>query len=262
MSALDQIAFGLLAMVLVMLACWLIQRRYGDAGIVDVAWTYGVGLLAVFFCICSVQGNEIRRVMVGGLAALWSLRLGSYVLRRVLTLPEDGRYQSMKAHWGERAQRQLFWFYQFQAAGAVLFAIPMLLAAQSPAPLGIADGIGVAIWVAAVLGESVADRQLDQFRRQPEHRGLVCREGLWRYSRHPNYFFEWLHWWAYVCFALNSPFGWITVYAPLAMLYFILKVTGIPPTEAQALKSRGEAYREYQRTTSAFIPWPPRRRAL
>ncbi len=258
MAPLSQVFTGWLVMIFTMWACWQYQRRHGDAGIVDVAWTYGVGALAVFFCVASWEGNPVRRAVVACLAAFWSLRLGSYVLRRVLTLPEDGRYQSMKAEWGAQAQQKLFWFYQFQAAGALLFAAPMLLAAQSAAPWGSWDGIGCGIWLVAVWGESLADRQLHRFRRQPQNRGQVCRDGLWRYSRHPNYFFEWLHWWAYVCFALVSPYGWITIYAPLTMLYFILKVTGIPPTEAQALKSRGDAYRQYQQSTSAFVPWPPR----
>jgi steroid 5-alpha reductase family enzyme len=144
----------------------------------------------------------------------------------------------------------------------VLFAIPMLVAARNPAPPAIWDALGVAIWLLAVAGESLADRQLSRFRRDPARRGQVCQLGLWRYSRHPNYFFEWLHWWSYVCLAVGAPWGWAAIVGPLAMLYFLLFVTGVKPTEAQALLTRGAAYREYQRTTSAFIPWPPQRRAV
>ena len=123
------------------------------------------------------------------------------------------------------------------------------------------DFVAIAVWVIAIAGESIADRQLDNFRNNPSNKGQVCKDGLWYYSRHPNYFFEWLHWWTYVLFAITYPLGWLSILAPALMLFFILKVTGIPPTEKQALKSRGERYREYQRTTNAFFPWFPKTQA-
>ena len=106
-------------------------------------------------------------------------------------------------------------------------------------------------------GGAIADRQLRAFARDPANKGKVCDQGLWAWSRHPNYFFEWLHWFSYVLLCWQHPWGWLTVIAPLVMLYFILFVTGIPPTEKQALKSRPKSYRDYQRTTSPFFPWPP-----
>ena len=177
-------------------------------------------------------------------------------------MPEDGRYSTLKKDWGEAAQWKMFRFYQFQALGSVLFALPMLIAAQSSSALSLLDFAGALIWFVAIVGETIADRQLARFRAASANRGKVCRVGLWNYSRHPNYFFEWLHWWSYVCFAINAPLGWLTVLGPMTMLYFILYVTGIPPTEAQAIKSRGDAYREYQRTTNAFFPWPSKPRRL
>jgi steroid 5-alpha reductase family enzyme len=117
----------------------------------------------------------------------------------------------------------------------------------------------VAVAVLALGGEAIADAQLSRFRRDPANRGTVCRTGLWRYSRHPNYFFEWVHWWAYVLIGIAAPWGWLALFGPALMLLFLFKITGIPPTEARALESRGDAYREYQRTTSVFVPWPPRR---
>ena len=248
-----------LFMALVMAVLWLVQRRTGDAGIVDVAWGIGVGLCAVFFAIGSHQGDATRRVLVAAVAMVWALRLSGYVLVRVLTMPEDGRYQTLKSKWGDSAQARMFRFYQFQALASVLFALPMLVAAQATAPLGVCDWIGLALWIVAMLGETTADRQLARFRADPGNGGRVCRAGLWRYSRHPNYFFEWLHWWAYVGFASAARWGWTTLLAPLAMYYFITRVTGIPPTEAQAIKTRGDAYREYQQTTSSFFLWPPKR---
>lgn len=257
MSPWLMIGCGWLAMALVMTICWLIQRRTHDAGIVDAAWTFGVGLLAVAFCWGS-DGDLSRRIVVALLSLAWSLRLGGYIVYRLATLPEDGRYQQLKQQWGTNAQTRLFFFYQFQALGAVLFALPMLLAAQNSQPWGIADYCGLGIWLFAIAGEAIADQQLAHFRASSQNRGQVCRIGLWNYSRHPNYFFEWLHWWAYVLLASGASWGWLSIFAPLAMLYFITQVTGIPPTEAQAVRSRGDAYREYQRTTSPFFPWPPK----
>ncbi len=246
-------------MSLAMVAVWLIQRRTGDAGIVDVAWGLGVGLLALFFAFESREGDHERRITVALLTLIWSIRLSGYIFLRLLAhKEEDGRYQTLKANWGEAAQRKLFWFYQYQAIGALLFAIPMLVACRSTHAFFWLDFVGIAIWIIAVIGEGIADRQLAQFRAKESNRGKVCQFGLWRYSRHPNYFFEWLHWWAYVAFAWTAPWGWISLFAPLLMWYFIRYVTGIPPTEAQALKSRGDAYRDYQQTTNAFFPGPKR----
>jgi steroid 5-alpha reductase family enzyme len=112
----------------------------------------------------------------------------------------------------------------------------------------------------SVPNEALADWQLSRFRDRPENSGRACRDGWWRYSWHPNYFFEWLHWWTYVALGVRAPGWWVNVTAPTLMLFFILRVTGIGPTEQQALSRRGEDYRDYQRTTSVFIPWPPRGR--
>lgn len=258
MSAAAMIFIGGLTMSLVMAAVWGVQRRTGNAGIVDVAWTFGVGSLGATYAIFGGDAPWERRLLSAALISLWSLRLGSHVLWRVCTQPEDGRYAALKREWGLRAQRKLFLFFQYQAVAAVLFAVPMLFAARNAQPFGWLDGFGAAVWCIAIVGEGLADRQLAAFRTRPSNRGRVCREGLWRYSRHPNYFFEWLHWWSYIALAWFAPWGWVTILWPLMMLYFILRVTGIPPTETQAVRSRGEAYLDYQRSTSPFFPWFPR----
>lgn len=258
MNTAAMLLIGWLAMALVMAAVWFLQRRTGDAGVVDVAWTFGVGALGATYAILGGGAPGERRALVATLVAIWALRLGSYILRRVWTLPEDGRYVALKRDWGPLAQRKLFLFFQYQAIGAVLFAVPMLFAARNEKPFNGIDGLGATIWLIAIAGEGIADRQLAAFRSRPDNHGRVCRAGLWRFSRHPNYFFEWLHWWSYIPLAWFAPWGWATVLWPMMMLYFILRVTGIPPTEAQAVRSRGNAYREYQRSTNAFFPWFPR----
>lgn len=257
MNAALSILAALAVSAIVFSLLWVVQKRTGDAGIVDVAWSLGVGISGAFFC-WQASGDVLRRWVVAILVLVWGIRLSLHVFGRIQKMPEDGRYTEMKKQWGEQADWRMFRFYMFQAFAAVLFAIPMLIAATNSSPLGLLDYLGIAIWVFALTGESIADMQLNRFRYQPENKGKVCRDGLWKYSRHPNYFFEWLHWWSYVLLAITGAWGWLAIFAPLSMLFFILKVTGIPPTEKQAIKSRGEAYREYQRTTSPFFPWFPK----
>jgi steroid 5-alpha reductase family enzyme len=248
-------------MAVLMVLLWEVQRRYGKAGIVDIVWAAGVGLLALLFT-WQADGYLRRRFLIGLLAAAWAFRLASYLAVRVLGSAEDGRYEEMKRKWGAATQRNLFWFFQVQAFWSALFAAPILVAARNAqTPLAWTDFAGMLVWILAVYGEMTADRQLARFRSRGSNKGKVCRDGLWRYSRHPNYFFEWVHWWAYVLIGWGAPWGWLTLAGPATMLFFLMKVTGIPPTEENALRSRGEAYREYQRTTSAFFPWPPKKEA-
>ncbi|MHC5113717.1 MAG: DUF1295 domain-containing protein [Planctomycetota bacterium] len=259
MNAWLLIGIGWAAMAVVMTALWFVQRARRNAGIVDVAWSFGTGLVAAWFA-WGAGGDPLRRIVIGTMAAAWGARLGLYLVRRVLGEAEDGRYRMLRERWGDRAQMKLFWFFQVQAGWAVMFALPMLAAAGNPAPAPTPfDIAGIAVWLLAVTGETIADRQLAVFRRDPANRGRVCRTGLWRYSRHPNYFFEWLHWWAYVLLAVGWTWGWLAVLGPVVMLVFLLKITGIPMTEERALQTRGDAYRDYQRTTNVFFPGPPRR---
>ncbi|HEX7047482.1 MAG TPA: DUF1295 domain-containing protein [Gammaproteobacteria bacterium] len=250
---------GWAAMAIVMAVMWIVQWRTRNAGIVDVAWAAGVGLLGVIFAAFG-DGDPSRRLIVALLAGLWGLRLTVHLARRVAREPEDGRYQDLRERFADNAPAWFFGFFQVQALWAVMFATPMLIAANNPLPApGVFDWLAIAIWLVAIGGESLADRQLKRFKADPANRGHVCQQGLWRYSRHPNYFFEWLHWFAYVCLGILGPYGWITLLGPAVMVFFLLKVTGIPPTEARAIATRGDEYREYQRSTNAFFPGPRKR---
>lgn len=244
--------------VALLFVLWLYEVWKDDAGGVDVAWSGGVGILAIAY-VFATEGWLPRRLLVAGLTAAWSFRLAGYILKdRIVGRPEDGRYQDLRAYWGEHAHRNFFLFFEAQSILIVLFALPMLILMRNPTQAFSAwEVAGIFVWLASVGGEITADRQLAAFRARPGTRGKTCREGLWRYSRHPNYFFEWLHWWSYVLMGVGVDYGWVTLVGPAVMLLFLLKLTGIPATEKHALKSR-EDYAEYQRTTSAFVPWFPK----
>jgi steroid 5-alpha reductase family enzyme len=254
-----QIVLGLLVISAMMTVLWFVQRRTGNAGIVDAGWAASIGVLGVFYAATS-SGFLPRRVLVAVLIGFWAARLAIYLLvDRVVGRGEDGRYRTLREQWGPSAGRRLFFFFQTQALAASFFALPVLIVAYHPVAWWTPwDVAGVLIWCISVGNTVLADRQLARFKRRPESRGKTCRDGWWRYSRHPNYFFEWLHWWSYVALAVGASYWWLTLLAPAAMLHFLLNVTGIPPTEAQALASRGEDYRQYQRTTSVFVPWFPK----
>jgi steroid 5-alpha reductase family enzyme len=251
---------GWLVAAAVMTGLWLLQRRTGNAGVVDVGWAAVTGALAVLYGALG-DGEPARRLLLAALGAAWGGRLAWHLWRdRVRNQPEEGRYVTLRRKWSPHADRAFFFFYQMQALAAVALSLPFALAARAgaafPAP---SDLAALALVVVGVAGETVADRQLLAFKRDPANRGRTCRAGLWRYSRHPNFVFEWILWCGFGLLGFVAPWGWAGLAAPLLILYLVVFVTGIPTTEAQALATRGEDYRAYQRTTSAFVPWPPRR---
>lgn len=238
---------------------WLLQRRTGDAGVVDVGWSYSLGFFALLLAFGG-SGDPWRRALMAILAGAWALRLGTHLLvDRVLKGPEDGRYRMLRESWGERQQAYLFLFFQAQAVIAAFFAVPFAVVAFNPRPLGPLDAAAALVWLVAVAGEAVADAQLARFRKDPANKGRTCRAGLWALSRHPNYFFEWVHWLTYVLLAVAAPWQGLAWLGPAAMLFLLYRVTGIPYTEKRALQSRGEEYARYQREVSAFVPWPPKK---
>ncbi|HMY35813.1 MAG TPA: DUF1295 domain-containing protein [bacterium] len=244
---------ALIVMILIMTIVWIIHLIIRRADIVDIAWAYSLAILAGMFALLSPY-EGLRPVLMAALVGVWGFRLGTHLLLRIAGHEEDGRYQQMRREG--KGALEFFWFFQFQALLNVILCIPFSFVALNPVNrLGFFEYAGLSIGVIAIIGESFADAQLRRFKARTDTRGQVCRDGLWKYSRHPNYFFEWLIWVAIFVFACGSPLGWISVIGPLLMLYFLFKVTGIPATEAQARRSKGLAYAEYQRTTSAFVPW-------
>lgn len=260
MSAPFSVGMVAVTIVPVMALLWYRQLRTREADVVDLAWTVGLGGAAVWYAAAVPLGVGWRRWMVAAMAGLWSLRLAVYLLGRVRSPGEDGRYRDLRVKWGRGAPVKFFVFFQAQAGLVIVLSVHFLLAMRPPDPsLRVADLAGVAIWLVSLVGESVADHQLERFRATADNERRVCQTGLWRYSRHPNYFFEWLHWLAYVPVAYGHAPLWAILFAPVLLLVSIRFVTGIPPIERRSVERRGEEYRRYQRTTSAFIPWFPRR---
>ncbi len=239
---------------------WLLSLKLNNFSFVDVTWSYCLAVIAPIYALLG-GGFTQRRIIAVTMAVLWSVRLGTYLFFRVKRHHphEDVRYVVLREKWQGSLAKSFFFFFQAQALLIVLLAVPMLLACLNPAPqLSIIEMVGAVVWLIGICGEALSDAQMQKFKSEPASKGRVCQVGLWRYSRHPNYFFESVVWWGFWLFACGSPWGWITVYAPVLILYFLLRVTGIPLTEETSVKSKGDAYREYQRTTSAFVPWPPK----
>jgi steroid 5-alpha reductase family enzyme len=260
MSAPLLLLSALAGLCVVFAGLYLLARRIDNYGIVDIAWSYAFAALALYYAFLA-PGLPGRKALITTMAVLWSLRLGTHLYRRVMGHHpvEDGRYVQLRQDWAGNFAPKMFGFFQLQAVSVVLLGVAFFIVCLNPSPrfhpLEIAGAI---LWLLALTGESLADRQLAAFKQAAANKGKVCNAGLWRYSRHPNYFFEWLIWVAYFVLALASPLGWVAVIGPASILYLLLRVTGIPLTEEQSLRSRGEAYRRYQQTTSAFVPWFPK----
>ncbi len=261
MSGLAAIVMVWLAASAIMIAGWLYQRRTRNAGIVDVLWSACMAGAAIFYALTG-SGAFLPRLLVGLMGGIWGARLALHVWHRVRTEDEDGRYAYLRKHWND-SQSKFLMFFLAQGLFTAIFSLPFWIAAHNPVEgVTVWTILAVLTWIMALGGEWIADNQLAAHRADPAMKGKTCRRGLWKYSRHPNYFFEWLHWFAYVFLSVGTGTGWVaaSVVGPALMLGMLSWITGIPYTEAQSLRSRGDDYREYQRTTNVLIPWFPRKR--
>ena len=247
----------------VQLVLWLIAQRTKNAGIVDVGWAACFTLVVGVFAL-TTDAPRAGYLPIGAIVVVWSTRLAGYLVARgAATGNEEGRYRDLRSRWGLNASRKFFGFFQAQAALTALlstaFVVPFV-AAPWPGGGGIAlRVIGAAIALGAVIGEAIADAQLARWKREPANRGRVCDVGLWSWSRHPNYFFEWCVWIGYAIYGIAfAPWGLIALLGQAVIFASIWGVTGIPPTEAQSLRSKGGAYRDYQSRVSKFVPMPPK----
>ena len=246
------ISWAVVAIIMVIIWLWALKIK--NNGVVDIFWSTNFLVIAVIIWFLS-DGYMPRKNLVCALAGLWSIRLGVYLLIRVGAhlKEEEGRYKQLRLEWNDT---KFFFFFQMQAFSNVMLSIPFfIIALNQDTHISIIEYIGAGLFLLCIIGEGVSDWQLQYFKKHNTVKGKVCEFGLWNYSRHPNYFFQFSLWISVLIFALPSPYGWLAVICPLSIGYLIFKVTGIPMTEEQAVRSRGEAYKEYQRTTSVFVPW-------
>jgi steroid 5-alpha reductase family enzyme len=263
MSVVLLIVLLALGLALIMAAAWAIAVRTGNSGWADAFWTYSIGLGGLVAALVPLEGvarDGTRALVVAALVVVWSLRLGTHIVRRTLGGGDDPRYAQLRKDWGESWKTQLLLFLEIQAACALLLVLAVMAAANNPAPFGPFDILGILVAVVAIIGEGLSDAQLRAFTRDLANKGKVCDVGLWGLSRHPNYFFEWLYWLAYphlgISLVVAHPWGWFTLVAPVLMYVLLVHLSGIPPLEQHMLRSRGDAFRAYQQRVSAFWPVP------
>lgn len=243
--------------VVAMYWVWIRSVKLENFGIVDAAWSAGFLLQAILFFYFG-EGWFWRKLLFLLMVGSWSFRLAYYLSRRIYSHhpKEDTRYEQLRKEYGADYKKRFLYFFEMQAVSISILTLPFIFVFKNPVnEIGIFEYIGLFAFVISLLGESLADLQMNTFKSNPVNKGKVCNVGLWRYSRHPNYFFESCIWFSFFIFMLGTPNLIWSIYSPLIILVLLLKVTGVPPSEAQSLKTRGEAYKEYQRKTSVFVPW-------
>ena len=254
MAALIGLGTILTALTLV----WMLSVRLRDASVADVCWGLGFVLLAWLYCFLSPALTP-RSWLVAALITLWGARLSLHIFRRHHGKGEDPRYQAMRASHG----RAFWWrslFTVFWLQGAILWfvALPLLVAVRAAPPaLTAGDGLGIVLFAVGFGFEVVGDHQLARFKAEPANRGKVLESGLWRYTRHPNYFGDATLWWGMYVVAASTPGGWLTVLSPSLMTLLLMRVSGVTLLE-DSLKATKPGYRAYITRTSAFFPWFPR----
>jgi steroid 5-alpha reductase family enzyme len=249
-----------------MALAWLLQRRTGQSGWIDATWSFALGAAGGFVALAPLDGSapSARRALVAALAIAAAWRLGFHIAARSVNAPEDPRYRELAETWGADFAARLFWFLQIQAVCAFVLSVAVFLAAGNPAPFpAITDVAGVFLVAAAIAGETWSDATLARFRASRRSEKAVCMDGPWAWSRHPNYFFQWLSWVGFAVIATDIagafPQGWLAWLAPVFIYWLLTRVSGVPPLEKHMLASRGAAYRDYQSHVNMFFPGPQRR---
>jgi steroid 5-alpha reductase family enzyme len=237
---------------------WLVSVRKRDVSIVDSLWPLFFLIAAVTYAAALPQPGP-RTTLVLMLVGLWAFRLASYLTWRNWGTPEDRRYQVIRRHNEPHfALKSLYLIFGLQGTLAWIISLPLLAAIAAPRPITMLDYAGVALWALGFGFESVGDWQLARFKSIPSNHGRVMDQGLWRYTRHPNYFGESTMWWGHYLVALSVPNGVWTIVSPALITFLLLRVSGVTLLE-KSMKETTPGYREYVETTSAFVPWFPRK---
>lgn len=244
----------------IFLALWIISLRLRKASIVDVWWGPGFALIALLTFALTPEGALSRRQLVLVLTTIWGLRLGTHLLVRNTGRDEDFRYAAMRQAWGHGfAIKSLTRVFLLQAVlmWVVSFPVQAAMRSATPATLGFFDYAGILVFAFGLFFETAADLQLSRFKADPANAGRVMDRGLWRFTRHPNYFGDACVWWGLWLIALSVPGGFWSIVGPIAMTVLLTSVSGVPMLE-RTIGERRPGYDEYARRTSAFLPRPPR----
>jgi steroid 5-alpha reductase family enzyme len=256
----DRYAFALGALLTAATATWLVSVAKRDASVVDTLWG-PLFVLAALVYAWPLSGVTHRGVLVLAFIGAWALRLAGHIFTRNAGAGEDYRYREIRRRNEPYfALKSLYLVFGLQAVLAWLVSLPLLAALRGIEPLGVLDALGFALALVGLAIESVADWQLARFKGEPKNRGRVLDRGLWRYSRHPNYFGECCIWWGLGCIGFAAG-GWWSLVSPLLMTWLLLRVSGVALLE-QTIADRRPGYADYARRTSAFIPLPPRKLAV
>jgi steroid 5-alpha reductase family enzyme len=248
------------AMITLFTVAWSWARLCNNYSIVDAFWAGGLAITGLIFLLLPGIWT-LKKYSIALLFACWSIRLTWHLTYRIAKAHphEDRRYLALREAWNKNEPLFSFLFFQAQALSVVFLTLPFLFIGRNQNPQwNMVELVGVFFLAMSILGEALADQQLASFIKNRHSSLDICQKGLWYYSRHPNYFFEMVIWISFYLIAWGSPWGWTTFYAPATIIFLLLKVTGIPPAEASSLRSKGEAYKRYQETTSILIPWFPK----
>ena len=251
---------SVLAVLMYMTTLFAAARLLKDNSVADIGW--GIGFLVVWAVTFLLEpGGTSLQFLAGALVAAWALRLSAHVWLRNRGRGEDFRYARWRREWGRAfVLRSYLQVFLLQGFFLLLVATPVILVNRSPSgAIGAPAAVGAAIWAIGFVFESVGDGQLRRFKKDPANRGRIMARGLWRYTRHPNYFGESLMWWGLAVLGLSVPGGWAGVISPVVLTFLLTRVSGIPLLER---KYRGnKEFEEYARRTSAFVPRPPKLKA-
>jgi steroid 5-alpha reductase family enzyme len=252
------LAAGLIAILILMAVMWLVSLALKNSSIVDIIWGPGFALTAWVYYLLTPDGYMPRKLLICILVTIWGLRLGLHIGIRNRGKPEDYRYQKFRADAGEK-----WWWYSFFKVfllqGALMWLVGMPIAAAQYAPeptLTVFDILGLLVWLVGFSFEAAGDWQLSRFKADPANKGKVMRTGLWRYTRHPNYFGDACVWWGHFLVALSVPGGFLTIFSPVIMTYLLMRVSGVAMLERDLKKNKPE-YADYIASTNAFFPGAP-----
>ncbi len=235
-----------------MISCWLLYLLVKRAMIVDLAWTFCVFFISLIYFLLGQRSLSLSIVFIASI--IWTIKLLTLLFIRLFKHRSDGRYTRLDELWKDSLKRNYFVFFVFQAFGAWIFMLPFYFISRF-SNWGIIDYLATFLIILGLIGNILADYQLQIFLYHRKDSSKICESGLWYYSRHPNYFFEFVYWLGISLFAISLPYGFIALISPFSLLLTLLFFTGIPAAEKQALLTKGESYRLYQQKVSSFVPW-------